>query len=108
MGKIYKFLSAGLVAVICFGCGHQISKEERQLREAATKYRDAYVDGFSTFGSKDITTNLARGTIQSVETWSNGWDVFFATKTGGKQEHTLHVYIGSSGKLSRIVRGSDK
>ena len=94
--------------MLFLGCGHQISKEEQQVREAATKYRDAYVDGFSVFGSDDVVTNLARGTIQSVNTWSNGWDVVFATKTGNKQEHILHVFVEPSGKLNKVVRDPDK
>jgi hypothetical protein len=106
MGKIHTFLFVGLTAVCSFGCGHQISEEEQQVRKAATTYRDAYVDGFSAFGSEDITTNLAKGTIRSVETWSNGWDVVFSTKTGSKQGYILHVFIEPSGKLNKVVRDS--
>lgn len=94
--------------MIVFGCGHQISEQEQQVREAAVKYRDAYVDGFSAFGSDGVATNLARGSIQSVETWSNGWDVVFATKTNGRLGYILHVYIEPDGRLNQIVRDSDK
>jgi len=112
MGKINTFLFAGLIAELLSGCGHPISKEEQEVRKIATLYRDAYVDGFSAFGSEDVTTNLARGTIRSVATLSNGWDVVFATKTqtgsGDKHDYTLHVYIEPSGKLGRIERAPDK
>lgn len=107
MWKIY--VSLFVVAVVMvLGCGRPISEEERQVRDVATKYRDAYVDGFSVAGSAEIATNLARGTIQSVNTWSNGWDngwdVVFATKTNGKPGYILHVYVKPDGGLKQIVR----
>ncbi len=106
MGRIYSSLFAAALAVLAFGCSQQITKEEQQVREIATKYHDAYVDGFSVAGSEQTATNLLRGTIQSVQTCSNGWDVVFATKVNGKLGYFLHIYVEPDGRLNRIVRDS--
>jgi hypothetical protein len=85
--------------------------DESAVKEIATKYRDAYVSGFSAAGSEETASNLAAGTIQSVEKSPAGWHVAFVTKmeqNHNPHEYYLHVYIKDSGELEKTVRGPDK
>ena len=105
--KNTRIFLAGLSVMLLLGCGHEaqkpISQDELIIRTNATVYRDAYVSGFSVAGSENIATNLARGTIQSVESLPAGWHVVFSTKTS-QHEYVLDVYLKDSGELDRIVR----
>lgn len=80
------------------------------IRIWATRYRNEWLSKTSP----EDEHWLSEGIIVSVERLSPGWHVVFETKTGdfpatpeGLHIYYLHVYLDSSGKLERIVRGPD-
>lgn len=80
------------------------------IRRLATGYRDEWL---SKTRPEDGRW-LAESVIVSLERLQTGWHVVFETKTGnspttpeGLHIYYLHVYLDTSGKLERVVRGPD-
>ena len=99
-----------LIAALCAGCASgPTGLSETEIRKVATQFRDEWL--WST--KPEAADSLRAGVIQSVERDGDVWHVTFVTQTGhgqpeGMHDYFLHVYIGSTGKLRKIVRGPDR
>ena len=80
---------------------------ESQVRELAQTYKAKWVKD-----NPSESEVIGPAIIQSVERTPSGWHVVFEHVTDrgqpeGEAHRYLHIYINSSGKLERVVRGPD-
>jgi len=78
-----------------------------QVRRLAMDVKDAWLKQ-----NPDETEQIGQATIKQIERTDTGWHVLFEQvrfpgQPEGESHHFLHMYLDSSGRVEKVVRGPD-